>query len=247
MPIQPAATVIIVRDASPQYEIFMLKRTNRAVFASGMYVFPGGRVDDADHEAYYEQHHQGPSSQQQAQQAALGDDWRAIWIAGIRETFEESGILLAYDASGELLQFDADNRHRFQDYRHQLHEGEISLATICQRESLTLALDLIHFYNRWVTPPGRPRRFDTRFFITQAPAIQHGLHDGKETVDSVWISPAEALRQCKEGEFSMMLVTEKQLADLNQYQTAAELIRMAENNTHFPHHRPGQSAPAATD
>jgi 8-oxo-dGTP pyrophosphatase MutT (NUDIX family) len=237
-PVRPAATVIIARDAKPQYEIFMLRRTNQAVFAGGMFVFPGGRVDDDDHSAYYEQHRQGPSPKQSYQQQALGDDWCGYWIAGIRETFEEAGIMLAYDADGDILSYEDHNRDVFEDYRHALHDGEISLAEICARENLNLAVDLIHFYNRWITPLGRPRRFDTRFFITEAPAQQVGFHDGKETVDSRWISPDEALRLNEAGEFGMMAVTVKQLSDLAQHQTINDLIAMARDNRDFPTHRP---------
>jgi len=237
-PVRPAATVIIARDAKPQYEIFMLRRTNQAAFAGGMFVFPGGRVDDDDHADYYEKHRQGPSPEQLPQQLALGDDWCGYWIAGIRETFEEAGIMLAYNADGNILRYEDDNRDTFEAYRHALHDGDISLAEICARENLNLAVDLIHFFNRWITPLGRPRRFDTRFFITEAPTQQVGFHDGKETVDSTWISPDEALRLNEAGEFGMMAVPVKQLSDLAQHQTVNDLIAMASSNRDFPTHRP---------
>jgi 8-oxo-dGTP pyrophosphatase MutT (NUDIX family) len=237
-PVRPAATVIIARDAQPQYEIFMLRRTNQAAFAGGMFVFPGGRVDADDHADYYEQHRQGPSPEQLPQQQALGDDWCGYWIAGIRETFEEAGIMLAYNADGNILSYEDHNRDVFESYRHRLHDSDINLAEICAREKLNLAVDLIHFFNRWITPPGRPRRFYTRFFITEAPTQQVGFHDGKETVDSTWISPDEALRLNAAGEFGMMAVTVKQLSDLAQHQTVKDLISMARNNREFPTHRP---------
>ncbi|MEJ6514976.1 MAG: hypothetical protein QNL97_02190 [Pseudomonadales bacterium] len=232
--VRPAATVIIVRDAKPQFEIFMLRRTNQAAFAGGMYVFPGGRVDDHDHAEDYDHHHGAPSTQQALQRQALGPDWRAFWIAGIRETFEESGFLLAYQSSGQLFEFSDENRQRFSLYRQQLHDGEISLRKICEQESLTLAIDLIHFYNRWITPEGRPRRFDTRFFITRTPGVQTGLHDGTETVDSCWISPTEAIRLNDKEEFGLMRVTRHQLETFAKYETADEYIAMAETNAHFP-------------
>jgi len=237
-PIRPAATVIIARDAEPQYEILMLKRTNQAAFAGGMYVFPGGRVDDSDHADYYHAHRQGPSDDQLLQQETLGDNWCGYWIAGIRETFEEAGIMLAYNSAGKILGYDQRNSTIFDSYRHALHDGDISLAEICVRENLTLAIDMIHFYNRWITPSGRPRRFDTRFFITEAPERQVGLHDGKETVDNIWISPTEALRLNEVGEFGMMAVTVKQLSDLAQHKTAKDLITMALENSDFPTYRP---------
>lgn len=237
-PVRPAATVIIAKDAKPQYEIFMLRRTHQAAFAGGMFVFPGGRVDEDDHAAYYEEHRQGPSPAQLPQQEALGEDWCGYWIAGIRETFEEAGILLAYNSDGDILSYEDHNQATFEDYRHALHAGEINLAEICAREKLNLAVDLIHFYNRWITPTGRPRRFDTRFFITEAPTRQVGFHDGNETVDSVWISPGEALRLNAAGDFGMMAVTVKQLSDLAQHQTVQDLITMARNNREFPTYRP---------
>ena len=229
-PVRPAATVIIAKDAKPQVEIFMLRRTHQAAFAGGMFVFPGGRVDEDDHAAYYGEQRQGPSPAQLPQQEALGEDWCGYWIAGIRETFEEAGILLAYNSDGDILSYEDHNRATFEGYRHALHAGEIKLAEICAREKLNLAVDLIHFYNRWITPTGRPRRFDTRFFITEAPTRQVGFHDGNETVDSVWISPGEALRLNAAGDFGMMAVTVMELSDLAQHQTVQDDITMARNN-----------------
>ena len=237
-PIRPAATVIIARDASPQYEIFMLRRTNQAVFAGGMYVVPGGRVDQEDHSSVYDEHIKGPSEAQRPQQDALGDEWRGYWITGVRETFEEAGILLAYNSDGNICEYNDDNWQRYQNYRKALHVGELTLAQICVEEKISLAIDLIHFYNRWITPKGRPRRFDTRFFITQAPPAQTGLHDGAETVDSAWISPNDALKQSEGGDFGLMAVTQKQLTSLAEYDSVKHLIAMARDNQAFPTYRP---------
>ena len=237
-PIRPAATVIIVRDASPQYEIFMLRRTSKAAFAGGMYVFPGGRVDDEDHSKIYDDHHTGPDSHQIKQREALGDDWQAYWVAGIRETFEESGLMLAYDESNSIVSYDDETWERYQGYRKLLHDGKLSLSEICEKENLNLAIDLIHFYNRWITPQGRPRRFDTRFFITEAPEKQAGEHDGAETVDSVWISPSKALELHAKEELGLMAVTAKQLTAFSKFKTAKEFIQMARDNQEFPTVRP---------
>ena len=86
-----------------------------------------------------------------------------------------------------------------------------------------LAIDRMHFLNRWITPEGRPRRFDTRFFIAEAPAKQHGRHDEYETVDSLWISPAEALTRNDRGEFGLMSVTRRQLETLADFATMRAL------------------------
>ena len=132
-PIRPAATVILVREAATSYEIFMLKRTSSAVFASGMYVFPGGKVDADDHQLEYDAHRFGPSKDQDLQVASLGDDWRGFWIAAIRETFEEAGLMLAYNNQGELVSFAEETvQQRFSAYRDPLLDGQMTLLDICQ-------------------------------------------------------------------------------------------------------------------
>jgi 8-oxo-dGTP pyrophosphatase MutT (NUDIX family) len=221
----------------------MLKRTSRAAFAGGMFVFPGGRVDGDDHLHRYDAIRSGPSEAQAPQRDALGIEWRGYWIAGIRESFEEAGLLLAYGADGELLSFSEEAVHkRFTDYRGPVHAGEMSLADICAKENLTLAVDRIHFHNRFVTPLGRPRRFDTRFFIAEAPPGQAGLHDDKETVDSVWISPADALVRNDASEFDLMRVTRVQLEELAAFDSAPALLRAAADKQTFPVFRPALPA-----
>lgn len=238
-PIRPAATVIIVREADVDFEIFMLRRTSKAAFAGGMYVFPGGKVDPDDHLHRYDALRVGPSDAQATQREALGFEWRGYWIAGIRETFEEAGLLLAYDSAGQLVDYDDEAlSERLAADRGPLHAGTISLADICEREGLRLAVDHIHFYNRFVTPFGRPRRFDTRFFIAAAPNSQTGKHDSFETVDSVWISPSEALRQSTAGEFDLMRVTEMQLKALAQYDSRQALLDALRGARDFPVGRP---------
>ena len=156
-PIRPAATIIVVREARASFEVFMLKRTSRASFASGMFVFPGGRVDGDDHLHKYDSFRFGPTEGQAAQVAALGDEWRGYWIAAIRETFEEAGLLLAYKDNNIVSFADDDVHDRFDALRKPLHSGTVSLLDICQQENLKLAVDQVHFYNRFVTPTGRPR------------------------------------------------------------------------------------------
>jgi len=237
-PIRPAATIIVVREADSSYEIFMLKRTSRASFASGMYVFPGGRVDNDDHLHKYDAFRFGPTEQQAAQVAAMGDEWRGYWIAAIRETFEEAGLLLAYRGD-EIMSFaDQEVHDRFDSYRPTLHSGDVSLLEICEAEDLRLAVDQVHFYNRFVTPLGRPRRFDTRFFIAAAPETQRGQHDEKETVDSIWITPQEALARNKAQEFDLMNVTRMQLEWLAEYPDKHAVLNMALGKSQFRVSRP---------
>ncbi len=235
--------MILARDTGSGFEILMLRRTARAAFAGGMYVFPGGRVDGDDHLHVYDAIRRGPDDVQAAEQRALGMEWRGFWIAGIRESFEEAGVLLAYDRDGTLLDLHEDAiGQRFDAYRHALHDGAVSLHEICTREQLTLAIDRMHFLNRWITPEGRPRRFDTRFFIAEAPAKQHGRHDEYETVDSEWVSPADALTRNDRGEFGLMSVTRRQLETMADFGTMRALHDLMQTEREFPTYRPVLSA-----
>ena len=216
----------------------MLKRTSRASFAGGMFVFPGGRVDGDDHLHKYDLVRTGPGKRQAAQAEALGAEWRGYWIAGIRECFEEAGLLLAYRGGALLSYANAEERQRFASYRQPLHGRALRLFDICQREGLKLAVDRIHFHSRFITPLGRPRRFDTRFFIAAAPEGQRGRHDEHETVDSVWVAPDEALRRHRDGAFGLMNVTRVQLERLACHRSAEAAIAAAADNRHFPVHRP---------
>ena len=243
-PIKPAATVIIVREANSSFEIFMLKRTTSASFASGMFVFPGGKVDHDDHLHKYDVHRVGPNEKQSYQVASLGYEWRGFWIAAIRETFEESGLLLAYDEQGEIISFeDKKMSEKFSSYRQPLHDVEMTLLDICRLESISLAVDQVHFYNRFVTPMGRPRRFDTRFFIAAAPEAQRGVHDDQETVDSTWISPVDALKRNDAKEFDLMRVTRMQLEWLSKYPSKQDLLEFATRQKDFLIRRPAVVSP----
>ncbi|MCC5873477.1 MAG: NUDIX hydrolase [Gammaproteobacteria bacterium] len=241
-PIRPAATVIIARDAADSsggIEIFMLRRTSRAAFAGGMYVFPGGKVESDDHLHALDPWRSGPTAAQQRQVAALGNEWRGYWIAAIRETFEEAGLLLAYTEDGDMLDWrDPVTEARFRAHREALNRGDLDLIDLCREEGLRLACDHIHFFNRWVTPLGRPRRFDTRFFIAEAPRGQKGVHDTTETVHSVWVSPQVALAEHAAGAFGLMGVTQRQLAALEGFGSVAELHEWAVGQESFPTYRP---------
>jgi hypothetical protein len=125
-----------------------------------------------------------------------------------------------------------------------LHRGELSLDAICTREGLVLAIDRMHFLNRWITPEGRPRRFDTRFFIAEAPAKQHGRHDEYETVESEWIAPADALQRNDRGDFGLMSVTRRQLETLADFGTMRALHDLMTTQRTFPIYRPVLTAAA---
>lgn len=226
VPIRAAATVMMIRagemngDGS-SIEVFMLRRTGTASFGAGMYVFPGGRVDDVDAAAGIEPYCRGLDDASASAQLGLAAGGLAYWVASIRECFEEAGILLATKRDGSALEL---NDHD----RHAVHDGTLSMIELCRRDDLVLELSTTQYVDHWITPLGEKRRFDTRFFVTEAPQGQQGLHDDKETVDSLWVEPSVALQMMEAGELQMMPPTVANLRWLTQFSTPAEAVAAGE-------------------
>lgn len=207
VPVKPAATVMLVRDADGGgIEVFMLRRTFTAAFASGMFVFPGGKVDAIDGIAEISEVCAGLSDEEASNLLQIPSGGLAYWVAAVRECFEEAGVLLArFAGTGEVIRFDDDAiAAEFQAERENIHDGSLALLELCRRENLVLTTDEIHYVSHWITPKGERRRFDTRFFVARAPAAQEPLHDDGETIESMWIRPEDAIRRWKEGDLMLM-------------------------------------------
>ena len=211
---------MLVRDApvgGSGLEVFMLRRAASASFAAVMYVFPGGRVDPADGRSDVAAHCRGLDDAEASARLGIETGGLAYWVASVRECFEEAGVLLARRRDGGRL--DLDNQDR-----HAVHDGTLSLVELCRRDDLILDLSTTHYLDHWVTPQGERRRFDTRFFVTEAPADQEPLHDDKETVGSLWVHPSEALRMQVAGELTMMPPTIANLGFLEPHSSAHEAV-----------------------
>lgn len=184
----PAATILIARDAPDGLEVFMVKRHHQIDFVAGALVFPGGKVAKGDHDAALCDFVDGS--------AALSPDMQALAAAAIREAFEESGILFAREAGADEL-VDAERLAQLEHYRPALEKGEIGLLDMVRAEDLRLACDRLVRFAHWITPENMPKRFDTHFFLAAAPPGHAGSHDGRESVDSVWIRPTDAIADRK--------------------------------------------------
>ncbi|WP_336365534.1 MBL fold metallo-hydrolase [Marinobacter sp. C2H3] len=236
MDIRPAATLVLTRDTENGLEVLLLQRTWDAVFLPGYFVFPGGAVDDQ--ELLGRRHATGPADSDISQTMSLDEGGADYMLSAIRECFEEAGILLATDASGALI----DGAHPAHREREAVFKGETSLAELCQRHGLQLPLDRLAYLSHWVTPPGPPRRFDTRFFVAVAPEGQPASHDGVETIAHAWLSPARALEDHRQGHRLLGLPTLRTLRVLSEFDTTAALMRYAHANP--PEPRPSQPWPA---
>ena len=211
VPIRPAATVLLLRDGERGLEVLLLRRTSAAVFSPGAHVFPGGALDDADAAAAAVC---GQFTDAHASAAlAIASGGLAYYVAAVRECFEEAGVLLARGAADRvpLRLDDPVVCARYSSHRRAVHGGTLSLADLCDREQLELTVDELRPFGHWITPPGGPRRYDTRFFITTAPPAQEPSHDEHETTEHGWHRPADVLAAHRRGELDLILPTQRTL------------------------------------
>ena len=206
-----ASTVLLLRDSgmADEIEVFMMVRHHQIEFNSGALVFPGGSVDKNDREI-------AASPALYSGGERLDADALGFRIAAIRETFEESGILLGR-SKGSAALLDAKRASEIAAaHRAELNEGRISFLKVLTDNGLKLALDALMPYAHWITPEGMPKRFDTWFFLAAAPPDQLGAHDGKESTDSIWVSPREALAGGENGRFKLPFPTTRNLIRLGK-------------------------------
>ncbi len=230
VPVKPAATVLLIRDADAGgIEVFMLRRTFNAAFASGMFVFPGGKVDDVDGVEEIADLCDGLTDAHASSLLGIQSGGLAYWVACIRECFEEAGVLLArHESTGDVVRFDDDaTAERFSAERENIHDGSVALLDLCKKEGLRLATDEIFYVSHWITPMGERRRFDTRFFIARAPAAQEPLHDDGETIESFWISPQEAIERAHEKDLMLMPPTMANIEFLLPHATTDDVLAAA--------------------
>ena len=230
VPIRPAATVMLIDDR-PDLQIYMLQRHANTVFAGGMWVFPGGAVDHQDDASYYKDIATHRADAEASELMALPAGGLAYYMAAIRETFEEAGILLALHAEDESpLVISPEDTPRFNNYRDILNAGEIELKTILENENLLADVGQMHYVARWITPLGSPRRFDARFFIARIPSNQIPQHDDSELVNSAWLTPREILERIAQEEMVLMTVTERMIRSLALFESASQVIEAAAKN-----------------
>jgi len=226
--IRDAATVMLVRDdAEGALEVFMLRRNLQSDFVGGAYVFPGGGVDDHDRVADLEAVCEGRSDADASAQLGVAAGGLAFWVAAIRESFEEAGVLLALEGD-ELIRFDdPDVAERFAEHRAAVDRGERRLIDVCRAEGLRLAVDTMSYFSHWITPEGPTRRYDTRFFVARAPVGQVPLHDDREVIANLWIRPSDALARYEAGDFEMIFPTVRSLIAIERFATSDELLTAA--------------------
>lgn len=235
VPLRDAATVLVLRDGEEGLEVFMLRRNLKSDFVGGAYVFPGGAVDAADRQADLEPVCEGRSDVDASRRLGIDRGGLAFWVAAVRESFEEAGLLLAYGTDGDFVDLDnAADLARWASHRAEVDQGRRRVVELCAAESLRLAVDRMHYFGHWITPLGAPRRYDTRFFVTGAPTNQTPVHDDHEVIDNEWIRPLDALRRFQEGRMTMMPPTVSSLKAMARFESAADALAAATEIAHVP-------------
>ena len=234
---RPAATVIVMRDGEDgRPETFMVRRDPRAKFAADAFVFPGGTLQGDDKLAGGEPPCSGLTRTEAHRRLTDrgGDpppdsaESLGLHVAAVRELFEEAGILLARPVDGGVgARLSPETCEVLARLRPDIQQGSRGLADVVAELGLELAPEELIYFSHWVTPESSPRRFDTRFFTIEDRPGQTASHCGVETVDGVWITPAEALRRFEAEEITLVSVTADHLRVLSAYRSTADLLEYA--------------------
>ncbi len=237
--IRLAATVVLLREAQPGFEIYMVERPGGAVFPD-LHVFPGGKVDAPD---FVPEHCLGLTPA--AAEAKLGVPGALrYWVTAIRECFEECGVLLACRRNGEPI---AEQHQALAHYRQRCIDGELSMGELCEQEQLRMECGKVHYFSHWLTPEVAPKRFDTRFFVAQLPAKQATEAHESEVVSGEWVTPAAALEHAAQGRWQMISPTRVTLESLASYPTVGQLLAAVGAESHLPELTPNLRAEGMCD
>ncbi len=234
---RPASTVIVLRSGpSGGIETFMVHRDPLSRFAADAFVFPGGTVDVGDWASggvppctgltIAEAHRRlGERGGDVPDDAGLS---LALYVAAVRELYEEAGIMLARPLAGPCgAHLSAETCAQLATLRPALQRGERTLSSVAEHLSFDLVPEELVYFSHWITPEASPRRYDTRFFVVEDRLGQTASHCGIETVDGQWFAPADALRRAEAGEITLVAVTVEHLRVLAQHTTVASALAFA--------------------
>ena len=218
-PVRDASTVVLLRDGSG-LETYLMRRAATMAFAAGMYVFPGGRIDEADCDIDLtwagEPLDAGRMTAGQRQA-------RGLIVGAVREVFEETGVLLAVDDSGRFPTEDA----AWEEDRTAVAESSPALAEVLGRRGLRIDPGALPLWTHWVTPEVESKRYDVRFFVAAVPPGQHARDVSGEADQVLWTSPGAALGDYSRGHLPMLPPTVATLADLAALPDVATVLASA--------------------
>lgn len=206
-----------------------MKRHGKDRFLPDYYVFPGGALDEQDYEIVFPElinNHNLKDFKNNSK------EYYAYIMCGIRETFEESGILFASDETGNYPFINNNESvEKFNHYRERVFTQKLLFKDMLAKERLSPAADNFFYISRWITPPLFHIRYDTRFFAAVMPENQETSHDGNELVDFDWIEPDEALNRYRDNRIKLVMPTIKTLEFLSRFHKAEDVITHLKNKS----------------
>jgi 8-oxo-dGTP pyrophosphatase MutT (NUDIX family) len=209
VPVRDAATVVLLRDGSEGIEAWLLTRVVEMAFAAGMTVFPGGRVDPSDASLPLSG---GDVATLAARFGCDESTAHALLGAAVRETFEETGVLLSVPAAD------------LGGARADVERGLVSFGELLGANGLAVDGNALHPWSRWITPAGEARRYDTRFFVGALPDAAEAQDVTSESSAAAWLPVRAAIEEAQRGERKMLPPTLATLASLVEFDTVGEVL-----------------------
>jgi len=225
IPALPSATIVLVREAESEPEILMVRRRAGDAFGDS-YAFPGGVVDADESNAHSYCH--GLTAERANEKLSVVSGGLDYYSAAVRELFEETGILLARDPSGNwAFANESGSASLLRELRGQLDSGSLPWAELLRTYDLCIACDALRYFSFWETPVRLPKRWAARFFLAQLPPGQDAEHDGKELIDSCWMTAMEVLASGEEGGMKLPFPTVVNLRNIAEHRTVDALLGWA--------------------
>lgn len=222
--------MVLLRPASATLQVYVLRRHVGMAFAGGMFAFPGGKVDTDDYDASLPW--AGPSPEQWSTALRTSAEAaRALVCAAVRETFEESGVLLAGPTPDSIVPATTGD---WEDDRRAIVARELAFSAFLRQRKLMIRSDLLRQWAHWITPESEPRRYDTRFFVAALPRGQVARDVSGEADQVTWLRPADALAAVERGEMAMLPPTYRTLRELSHYDEVAEVLACAPDRLAAP-------------
>jgi 8-oxo-dGTP pyrophosphatase MutT (NUDIX family) len=223
-----AATVILLRPAQPRgMEVLLTRRPDKMAFLGGMYCFPGGTVEKEDFSSaiFRRCHGLSPTAARKIIGAHFSPkEARGLWVAAIRELFEETGVLLAITADGSIAAMDRDRNRSLAEKHTALIARRLSFSALLEAENLCCDTTQLAYFSQWQTPSQFKVRFDTRFFLASVPAEHSPLAASPEVAHSLWLTPENALQRFAQGTLPMIFPTFASLRTLADFDSLESLF-----------------------
>lgn len=230
---KPAATLVLMREGPSETagpEVLLVERTRRSDFGAGAFVFPGGMLESQDNSPLVAELSPKRTAHQASQQIpglSSPEEALGLYAAAIRETFEESLLLLAKPRSGAQANAGKMNREHLLKSREEIRQGELDYYEWLNSAGFVLSTDDLVYFAHWTTPEGLPKRFSTHFFFKAMEEVHEIVPDNREIVGHEWLHPADAIERARNGSIHLMeptLINLEMLAEFTSPQEAMEKL-----------------------